>query len=243
MFDRKEYDRKYSKEWQKNNPEKVKKTKKRYRERHSKEIKEYQKIWRANNPSYNKEYKKEYDKAYRKNNLEKIKKNNKKYYENNKENILKKCKIYRNGHKEQISERNKKYRRNNREKIYNAAKKYWRSHKEKIKKNRRKYLDTEKGRACLQRQNTARRISEKEIINTLTSEEWLDILEAYNYRCAYCGCKFDENTLPEKDHVIPISKGGNNVKENIVPACRSCNAKKGNNIILRAKTAIPELLF
>ncbi|MCK4464389.1 MAG: HNH endonuclease [Bacteroidales bacterium] len=33
-----------------------------------------------------------------------------------------------------------------------------------------------------------------------------------------------------KDHVIPISKGGDNTKENIVPACQSCNSKKFNKI-------------
>lgn len=73
------------------------------------------------------------------------------------------------------------------------------------------------------------------IINTLTSEEWLNILKKYNYKCAYCGTEFDENILPEKDHIIPISKGGNNTKENIVPACRSCNAKKGSKILLERK--------
>ena len=38
--------------------------------------------------------------------------------------------------------------------------------------------------------------------------------------------------MPTRDHIIPISKGGNNVKENIVPAYRSCNSKKHNKLIL-----------
>ena len=37
---------------------------------------------------------------------------------------------------------------------------------------------------------------------------------------------------PTRDHVIPISKGGNNTKENIVPACGSCNSKKKDKILL-----------
>ena len=37
--------------------------------------------------------------------------------------------------------------------------------------------------------------------------------------------------MPTKDHVIPISKGGHNTKENIVPACQSCNNKKYNKIL------------
>lgn len=61
---------------------------------------------------------------------------------------------------------------------------------------------------------------------TLTKEEWEKILEKFKYRCAYCR---KEGKL-EMDHVIPISKGGPTTKENIVPACRSCNSKKGNRI-------------
>lgn len=92
----------------------------------------------------------------------------------------------------------------------------------------KQYLQTEQGKAASQRRNVIRRIKEKDIINTLTSQEWLDSLEENNYKCFYCGIEFDCENLPERDHVIPISKGGHNTKENIVPACRSCNAKKHN---------------
>lgn len=83
-----------------------------------------------------------------------------------------------------------------------------------------------------QRIKAKRRAKEKEIISTLTLKKWLEILKEYNYKCAYCEIEFDENTLPEKDHLIPTSKGEHNIKENIVPACRSCNTKKNNKFIL-----------
>jgi len=99
------------------------------------------------------------------------------------------------------------------------------------KQYRKQYYKTPEGKATKQRSNAKRRAKEKEIVNTLTSEEWIDILKKYKFKCAYCGREFNLFDKPEKDHVIPISKGGNNTKENVVPACRSCNAKKYNKLI------------
>jgi 5-methylcytosine-specific restriction endonuclease McrA len=56
-------------------------------------------------------------------------------------------------------------------------------------------------------------------------EQWLDILDQFGHCCVYCGRGDKKLTM---DHVIPISKGGEHSKENVVPACRSCNSKKGN---------------
>jgi len=108
----------------------------------------------------------------------------------------------------------------------------WREeHREDRREYSRKYYKTEKGKATAQRSYSKRRSVIKEFINTLTAEEWEDILETHNYVCTYCGTEFNCELLPTKDHIIPISKGGDNVKENIIPACRSCNSKKYNKLI------------
>jgi 5-methylcytosine-specific restriction endonuclease McrA len=59
--------------------------------------------------------------------------------------------------------------------------------------------------------------------------EWPQILEAFGHRCAYCGDAIGPLT---KDHVTPISKGGINTADNVVPACKSCNSRKHNRGIL-----------
>ena len=43
--------------------------------------------------------------------------------------------------------------------------------------------------------------------------------------CMYCGGHFQRRHL-SRDHVIPLSMGGEDVWKNVVAACRSCNNAK-----------------
>jgi 5-methylcytosine-specific restriction endonuclease McrA len=61
--------------------------------------------------------------------------------------------------------------------------------------------------------------------NDLTLDEWEALLEAWG-ACAYCGA---DGVGLQKDCVQPISRGGRYTFENVVPACRSCNASKSND--------------
>ena len=55
-----------------------------------------------------------------------------------------------------------------------------------------------------------------------TAAEWLALVARYGGRCAYCGAI---GPL-QADHRIPVARGGTNDIGNILPACRSCNARK-----------------
>lgn len=44
--------------------------------------------------------------------------------------------------------------------------------------------------------------------------------------CLYCGREFGRHALT-RDHVMPVSKGGRDVWENVVCACFHCNSRKG----------------
>ena len=59
----------------------------------------------------------------------------------------------------------------------------------------------------------------------LTPEQWLGLRRAWN-GCAYCGAA---DTSLQKDCVLAISRGGRYTVDNVVPACRSCNASKCND--------------
>lgn len=45
--------------------------------------------------------------------------------------------------------------------------------------------------------------------------------------CLYCGQHFQRSHLT-RDHVLPISKHGKDIWENVVTACLGCNVRKGN---------------
>jgi len=74
-----------------------------------------------------------------------------------------------------------------------------------------------------------------------TRSEWEARLLQYNYACAYC-CATGVSL--QKDHVVPVSRGGDDKISNIVPACAGCNRSKHDKTIdewLKAsKTFLPE---
>ncbi len=53
------------------------------------------------------------------------------------------------------------------------------------------------------------------------------------YRCQYCGRAAIELRPREaltRDHLVPLSRGGTNHWSNVVTACSTCNARKGNQL-------------
>ena len=67
-------------------------------------------------------------------------------------------------------------------------------------------------------------------LNDFTDDQWQEIKAVFSYQCAYCPddcveCQQQTHELTQ-DHITPLSRGGQNTVSNIVPACRSCNAKK-----------------
>lgn len=63
-----------------------------------------------------------------------------------------------------------------------------------------------------------------------TIMEWEHIKGQFNYQCPSCGEK-EPNIKLTIDHIIPISKGGNNYIKNIQPLCLKCNLKKRTQVI------------
>ena len=54
-----------------------------------------------------------------------------------------------------------------------------------------------------------------------------------SYRCQYCGrhrTQLRGREFLTRDHVVPLSRGGNNTWHNVVTACSPCNNRKGSHL-------------
>lgn len=154
---------------------------------------------------------------------------------------------YNSSHGKQIIKNNNdKYRKTEKRKIYQRKYKdsekykeknseYLNSHKYKTwKKN---YYKTDKGKVAISRWGHRRRSKIKTSDATLTISEWEKIKKIYHNRCVYCG----EIKPLHRDHIIPVNNGGCLVKNNIVPACKSCNSKKGAKSMLLSMLAMVDM--
>lgn len=63
----------------------------------------------------------------------------------------------------------------------------------------------------------------RELMGFLSIRDWIETLEYFQWRCAYCL----DRPYEHLDHFIPLTKGGHTLPNNCVPACLPCNRSKG----------------
>lgn len=153
----------------------------------------------------------EYNRQYRKDKSEQIAQRKHEHYLENREAINAWHADYRDRNREMINERQRRYYANNKVAHVKRNAKWRKENPEQFKSHlkKRRALKFGAGEA------------------SLTAEQWREILKSFNHRCAYCGERLEKLT---QDHVIPLAKGGSHTADNVVPACQSCNSKKGVKI-------------
>jgi hypothetical protein len=163
----------------------------------------------------------------------------------------------RNKHRENLSfsktSRAKRYKAN-RKKLLADGKEYQSRPevKKKIQEQKRQYCldnqDVVLKRRKEYRKNNLEKIRAKENIRTrrrrAIDSDGHNLAKLHAYwkansidpkRCTYCDAwhtKWANNWKTSAgDHVVPISKGGNDYLKNLVPCCLSCNSSKGPKIL------------
>jgi hypothetical protein len=143
--------------------------------------------------------------------------NKKRHAEQEKERRARLNSVY----KEQEKARNKTDKRIEWKRKYNPE--YYREHRDSILSYHRNYKSNNKEK--LREADLMRKRIKKEDAKTFSIRDWHNILEKYGWKCFYCHKDLDN---PEKDHMIPITRGGRATTDNIVPACHSCNCRKND---------------
>lgn len=61
-------------------------------------------------------------------------------------------------------------------------------------------------------------------------KDWRDAMLHFGGGCCYCGVPEGRSKASkfDREHLVPLSRGGHVTRENIVPACRHCNRGRGN---------------
>lgn len=195
----------YRDKFYKDNKEKVLERNKKYQDGHKNEIKEYMK-------------------RYYKNNEDDIKNNVRHRYNCNKEKVLEYQKEYHANNKDKVSKYQKEYRENNYDKLSKYKKEYRINNKERLKEWLSKYYKTDHYKLLSSIHRQRRRTLKKKIESSLTGNQWFECKNSFDNKCCYCG----EINILTQDHFVPLSNGGEHTRNNIVPACKSCNSKKHN---------------
>ncbi len=65
-------------------------------------------------------------------------------------------------------------------------------------------------------------------------DDWRDAMIHFGGECCYCGVPEGRSKKSkfDREHLIPVSKGGKTVRNNIAPACPTCNRARGNKDLL-----------
>jgi len=125
-------------------------------------------------------------------------------------------------HLEHSKEAMRRWRANNPAARLARDRAYKERHKDQLSASYKRYRLTHPDiRLAISRRRRAREMGAR---GDVTRAQWLEILERYERRCAYCGV---EAPL-QADHRVPLSRGGTHDIDNLVPACGLCNRRKAS---------------
>ncbi len=123
-------------------------------------------------------------------------------------------------------EKSKRYADKNREKVRQANREWVAANPEKAKAFTKAYnqANPHKAREAAKRRRV--RVQGGEICS-VSEKDWQRLCRRHDNKCAYCG----QARVLQKDHIIPITRGGRHSIGNLLPACKPCNSSKGPRLL------------
>lgn len=152
-----------------------------------------------------------------------------KSYQKNKDKVSEKNRRYRNEHADEWREYRAEWGRKNVDKDREYGRR-WRAkdieHTRRLARERyyrRKSIDP----GAIADARHRRRAREADSEGEHTSDEFDILVKMNGGRCLSCGIHSSSVKL-QRDHIVPLSKGGSSGIDNIQPLCPKCNKSKGN---------------
>ena len=178
-----------------------------------------------------------YSVAYYANNKEKQCQKVKLRYKIDRENRLAYAKAYRKANRQEILARRKKWREVNKEKIRQERKIYAEANRDKMRKRDREWKKANRDKCNANH----RKYVALKLGNRHEHYSEIDIYERDGWRCQLCGRKINRRLKHPHpysksiDHIVPLSKGGEDAPINVQAAHLRCNISKstGNGGQLR----------
>ena len=190
----------------------------RYREEHKDELANYKKEYMKTEKA--KESHRKASKKYRESENGREKRNE--YNKKHKEEMTNYQKEWYENNKDISLERSKKHYKNNRKQKLNYQKQYYKDNKDSVLEYRKEYHKKNPDKAFNSQSKRRSLIEIQE--DTFTKEQWLEMMEFFDWRCAYSGEILSNNRTI--DHIVPLSKNGEHKAYNLVPMLKNLNSSK-----------------
>lgn len=138
------------------------------------------------------------------------------------------AKQYHKDNSERVYVTHKNYRLTHRDAAHMTNRKYYEAHRlEHIEYTMQWARDHPEAKHATDQKYRGRRSS---ALGSYTGKEFKELCIHMGWVCIYCGELLTPKTACA-DHMTPLSRGGDNTIDNIVPSCSSCNSRKGTKTV------------
>jgi hypothetical protein len=161
-----------------------------------------------------------YMSAYRATKAEQIRCQRRVYYAANAERLRTVARAWRHAHLDHVKKHRNEHRRQNRERIKAVRRAYEERNRERIQTRNREYKRRDPIANRIREHR--RRARKRAAGGHHTAAQWRALCDFFGNVCLCCGAAGNLSI----DHVIPISRGGNDDITNVQPLCLPCNQSK-----------------
>ena len=135
----------------------------------------------------------------------------------------------------EILEQKKQYREDNKDKIAEYYKQYYEANKDNISEHHKQWRATPQGQVVSFNHRCRRRIREQNQGSGIIKEQWFEMMNYFNWKCAYSGKYIgnkENQSIRSIDHIKPLNQGGEHEIWNVVPMDRGLNSSKNDKDML-----------